>query len=282
MANNNVKTQTELCVLRDYLYMGSGFSGSHERIKYMYADEKDRQKRIDFLKNEYGVGGGSHDLSDGRHISYDYDAKGISIDMNHTGKILFSWNEVNKELESITESENYCRTLFNIKKGIVVLPAQTVPFSITKNETFNKVVTLYPNVLNILKKNCFEYSPETLLGKVQRISLTDDLQAGIIYCIDKDGDFLPDKYIHGIQVLTEKYPDMKVHAMLDTKHIYLNEEYNILGTDYDKSLGYSIAKLVGVLTDEHTNLVLTQTFNGFPVDARTWLRQYEGREDMER
>lgn len=58
------------------LQSGSGIENGKIRIAALFLIESDVKKRVDFLKEEYGIGGRTHYFEDGTHGWVDWDAKG--------------------------------------------------------------------------------------------------------------------------------------------------------------------------------------------------------------
>lgn len=86
---------------------GSGVSEGKLRI-YQYFDEHSQLKdRISFLKNEYGIGGGSHALSGSSGSDESHDAKGQQFKKKGCQKIQLSWSEISKRIESLIKADRY-------------------------------------------------------------------------------------------------------------------------------------------------------------------------------
>mgnify|MGYP000750904862 FL=1 len=66
------------------LQKGSGVADGKYRIYRQFQKGEDRQKNIEFLKNEYGTGGGTHIFPDGFSGHSWHDSKGLAIDRNGT------------------------------------------------------------------------------------------------------------------------------------------------------------------------------------------------------
>ena len=70
----------------------------------------DRQKNIEFLKNEYGTGGGTHIFPDGFSGHSWYDSKGLAIDRNGTytnHDLVLKWSQVEKRLRELIKDNRY-------------------------------------------------------------------------------------------------------------------------------------------------------------------------------
>lgn len=62
------------------LVSGSGFQNGKYRIYRQFGKHEDSKANITFLKQEYGVGGGTHDYPDGTKGGHSHDGKGIHIE----------------------------------------------------------------------------------------------------------------------------------------------------------------------------------------------------------
>lgn len=81
------------------LQKGSGVADGKYRIYRQFQKGVDRQKNIEFLKNEYGTGGGTHIFPDGFSGHSWYDSKGLAIDRNGTytnHDLVLKWSQVEK------------------------------------------------------------------------------------------------------------------------------------------------------------------------------------------
>ena len=92
------------------LQKGSGVADGKYRIYRQFQKGVDRQKNIDFLKNEYGTGGGTHIFSDGFSGHSWYDSKGLAIDRNGTytnHDFVLKWSQVEKRLRELIKDNRY-------------------------------------------------------------------------------------------------------------------------------------------------------------------------------
>lgn len=211
-------TEYQIDALREELYRGSGMSGGKERIAFLYATEKDAKKRESFLKDEYGTGGHSGG-ADSHSVSYD--GKGIRISFEDNEDVTFPWSMVEKYTKETVESKDkpYLTSLFNVNKGIIIVPVEDQPFKMFNgnNPVFEKIVTLFPKVREILMNNCKTYTPDRLDGRTQRIMLTDSLTLALVYCRHgktfREND--DEKFVSAVKRLCEKYPDDRVSVLAD-------------------------------------------------------------------
>ena len=92
------------------LQKGSGIADGKYRIYRQFQKGEDRQKNIEFLKNEYGTGGGTHIFPDGFSGHSWHDSKGLAIDRNGTytnHDLVLKWSQVEKRLREMIKDNRY-------------------------------------------------------------------------------------------------------------------------------------------------------------------------------
>lgn len=92
------------------LQKGSGVADGKYRIYRQFQKGVDRQKNIEFLKNEYGTGGGTHIFPDGFSGHSWHDSKGLAIDRNGTytnHDLVLKWSQVEKRLRELIKDNCY-------------------------------------------------------------------------------------------------------------------------------------------------------------------------------
>ena len=92
------------------LQKGSGVADGKYHIYRQFQKGVDRQKNIEFLKNEYGTGGGTHIFPDGFSGHSWYDSKGLAIDRNGTytnHDLVLKWSQVEKRLRELIKDNRY-------------------------------------------------------------------------------------------------------------------------------------------------------------------------------
>ena len=92
------------------LQKGSGVADGKYRIYRQFQKGEDRQKNIEFLKNEYGTGGGTHIFPDGFSGHSWHDSKGLAIDRNgaYTNHdLVLKWSQVEKRLRELIKDNRY-------------------------------------------------------------------------------------------------------------------------------------------------------------------------------
>ena len=101
-------TQDEI----DYaLGRGSGYEHGAFRIYEYFMEGHDRKEAVAFLKNEYGIGGGSGGLPGNDDSHNEHDGKGIRLEKGSYGnpyaKVLLNWNVVEKRLRELIKEDKY-------------------------------------------------------------------------------------------------------------------------------------------------------------------------------
>lgn len=92
------------------LQKGSGVADGKYRIYRQFQKGEDRQKNIEFLKNEYGTGGGTYIFPDGFSGHSWHDSKGLAIDRNGTytnHDLVLKWSQVEKRLRELIKDNRY-------------------------------------------------------------------------------------------------------------------------------------------------------------------------------
>ena len=92
------------------LQRGSGFQNGKYRIYRQFQKNEDSKGNIDFLKKEYGTGGGTHYFPDGMQGHTWHDGKGIAIEKYGSSAnpdLVLSWAKVEKRLRELIKNDRY-------------------------------------------------------------------------------------------------------------------------------------------------------------------------------
>ena len=92
------------------LQRGSGFQNGKYHIYRQFQKNEDSKGNIDFLKKEYGTGGGTHYFPDGTQGHTWHDGKGIAIEKYGTSTdidFILSWAKVEKRLRELIKNDRY-------------------------------------------------------------------------------------------------------------------------------------------------------------------------------
>ena len=108
VAQEDFITQDEI----DYaLGRGSGYEHGAFRIYEYFMEGHDQKETVDFLKKEYGIGGGSGGLPGNDDSHNEHDGKGIRLEKGSYGnpyaKVLLNWNVVEKRLRELIKEDKY-------------------------------------------------------------------------------------------------------------------------------------------------------------------------------
>ena len=93
--------------INEHLTGGSNFSGSKGRIYAYYQSPHTAKEKLDFLKNEYGIGGGNNALSRNFMSHVWVDGKGIRYDKPNCTRIEVPWTKVVKYYDALMESGRF-------------------------------------------------------------------------------------------------------------------------------------------------------------------------------
>lgn len=93
--------------INEHLTGGSNFSGSKSRIYAFYQTPHTTKENLDFLKNEYGIGGGNNALSRNFMSHVWTDGKGIRYDKPNCTRIELPWAKVVKYYDALMESGRF-------------------------------------------------------------------------------------------------------------------------------------------------------------------------------
>ena len=86
---------------------GSGVEGGKKRIYNFLTKEHSIKEKIEFLKNEYGIGGPTPGVIGSWFSSENHDAKGIVIEKEFCGKVILKWNMVLRRIETMIQKNQY-------------------------------------------------------------------------------------------------------------------------------------------------------------------------------
>ena len=92
------------------LTAGSNIQNGKYRIYRQFQKQEDKRSNIEFLRNEYGTGGGTYTYPDGTNGHEWHDGKGIAIEKqgSYTSPdLLLSWSKVEKRLRELIRDDRY-------------------------------------------------------------------------------------------------------------------------------------------------------------------------------
>ena len=92
------------------LTAGSSIQNGKYRIYRQFQKQEDKRSNIEFLRDEYGTGGGTYTYPDGTNGHEWHDGKGIAIEKqgSYTNPdLLLSWSKVEKRLRELIRDDRY-------------------------------------------------------------------------------------------------------------------------------------------------------------------------------
>lgn len=89
------------------LARGSGFSEGKKRIFKFFIESHTAKEKVEFLKNEYGIGGHSHALSGATGSDESHDSRGIKYRKNNCPTVTLTWENVSKRINELIVKGRY-------------------------------------------------------------------------------------------------------------------------------------------------------------------------------
>ena len=128
---------------------GSGVDRGKERITKYFKENHTLQEKANFLKDEYGIGGGSHAVSGERGSGEWHDAKGLKLQKNHCNDVFLTWSNVAKHIDELLYKNIYLEEK-NIESKTEIEEqkepsyySKDDPYNLMTDEMLEKVPELY-------------------------------------------------------------------------------------------------------------------------------------------
>lgn len=86
---------------------GSGIAGGKDRIFAFFQEKHTEKEKVDFLRQEYGIGGHSHALSGAMGSSEDHSGKGMHYKKDGCPDVRLTWSQVARRIEGMVRQERY-------------------------------------------------------------------------------------------------------------------------------------------------------------------------------
>lgn len=98
--------------LEEFVKRGTGFVNGEKRVLKFLQENKNKKDRVDFLKNEFGVGGFSFSSTESNLLTRgDTNAKGITLRYNNDTDFgiekKYTWKELVDCIDAMIEKEEY-------------------------------------------------------------------------------------------------------------------------------------------------------------------------------
>lgn len=114
---------------------GSGVAQGKERITKYFKENHTLQEKANFLKDEYGIGGGSHAVSGERGSGEWHDAKGLKLQKNHCNDVFLTWSNVAKHIDELLSKNLYLEE--NKIESKTEIEEQKEPSYYSKDDPYN-------------------------------------------------------------------------------------------------------------------------------------------------
>ena len=86
---------------------GSGIAGGKDRIFAFFQEKHTEKEKVDFLRQEYGIGGHSHALSGAMGSSEDHSGKGMRYKKDGCLEVRFTWEAVSRRITELIRQDRY-------------------------------------------------------------------------------------------------------------------------------------------------------------------------------
>ena len=93
--------------INDYIRNRRPFEGTKGRILDFWQEPHSPKEKADFLKKEYGIGGGNNAFSHNFHADEDHSGKGVRLRKPDCGDVLITWPQVVKRIDKLMAQDRY-------------------------------------------------------------------------------------------------------------------------------------------------------------------------------
>ena len=92
------------------LTQNAPIAGAGSRIYQFFSEPHGTNEKLEFLKNEYGIGGRMPGVSGERGSSESHDAKGIQLRKSNCPDVLLKWNQVAERIDRLIHDGHYLKS----------------------------------------------------------------------------------------------------------------------------------------------------------------------------
>ena len=92
------------------LTQSAPIAGAGSRIYQFFSQAHDTKEKLEFLKNEYGIGGKMPGVSGEHGSSESHDAKGIQLRKSNCPDVLLKWNQVAERIDRLIHDGHYLQS----------------------------------------------------------------------------------------------------------------------------------------------------------------------------
>ena len=92
------------------LTQSAPIAGASSRIYHFFSEPHSTNEKLEFLKNEYGIGGRMPGVSGEHGSSESHDAKGIQLRKSSCSDVLLKWNQVAERIDRLIHDGHYLKS----------------------------------------------------------------------------------------------------------------------------------------------------------------------------
>ncbi|SKC77858.1 helicase-related protein [Maledivibacter halophilus] len=164
-------------IIDSELKRGSGFEEGKQRIVNFFAEDRTAKEKVEFLKKEYGIGGGTllynsegtFNQSESIGVT-NHDSKGIKLNIKDGREINLSWTKIAEEIERLIENGDYFKPRYKgDRPPIPKVDRQPNLFDVLeehkeKNINDSIISSVDDNKVTVNNKINYQYNEEDSIG----------------------------------------------------------------------------------------------------------------------
>ena len=134
------------------LTRGGNVEGAAGRIYSFWQQEHTPREKADFLKNEYGTGGGNNAVSHNFHSDEDHGSKGIVLRKPDAEEVSLSWAKVAKRIDALVAKDRYLtpegKAAWELAQKAAAVSEPELPPArkITQEDIDQQLRTMFPDI----------------------------------------------------------------------------------------------------------------------------------------
>ena len=127
-------------------------AGIDSRINRFFSEPHSANEKLEFLKNEYGIGGQMPGVSSERGSSESHDAKGIQLKKSNCPDVLLKWNQVAERIDGLIQMNRY---LTPEKQALYEKKEVQDSARNTDYDTYNSIKAVHPDEIVLFQVGDF-------------------------------------------------------------------------------------------------------------------------------
>ena len=140
--------------INDYLRNRNPYQGGKGRIYDYWQEPHTPKEKADFLKKEYGIGGGNNAFSHNFHADEDHSGKGVRLRKPDCGDVLMTWPQVVKRIDKLMAQDRYLSAAEKAKRNALKEEAQApeIPADVVE---YNRIKEAHADELVLFQRGDF-------------------------------------------------------------------------------------------------------------------------------